>query len=162
MDSANCPYWWFKVNGMELKTQSIVIMRGEVDPQTARMTGMKTLFVGVCSNTYKHLQICFQALWPFFEGGLLFNAFWIWHIDWRSCITWKGKTCSHSVCAQMHFSTHLSRLLTQVGIYQNHKLRSKTRNLCYYTWVHFTYFSVSRHFYVFLNFTECFEMLSVK
>lgn len=33
--------------------------------------------------------------------------------------------CSHSICGQMHFSTHLSRLLTQVGIYQNHELRSK-------------------------------------
>lgn len=64
---------------MELKTQSIVIMRGEVDPQTARMTGMKTLFVGVCSNgSVKHIQtnwFAFNCYDLFSRRGLLLNAF---------------------------------------------------------------------------------------
>lgn len=58
---------------MELKTQSIVIMRGEVDPRTARMMGMKTLFVGVCSNgSVKRIQtnwFVFKRYDLFLRGG---------------------------------------------------------------------------------------------
>lgn len=57
---------------MELKTQSIVIMRGEVDPQTASMMGMKTLFVGFCSSgSVKHIQtnwFVFKRYDFFFKG----------------------------------------------------------------------------------------------